>query len=234
MDGIPVLLGPEAYVRRACLPSLSLPQYREAYAEMPVYNQVALERSDPRQQSHQRSWLTAASRLSVDERNRFPCPSAVWCDQLYEYEAQYAAYKKLAPLAGTRVLQVGGTGIHALKFLLAGASEAWLVTPMQCEAEFTLQLAGELGLLANFHAVVAVGEELPFPASSFDRIFTSGCLHHMLTGMAAGEARRVLTPKGVFAAVDPWRAHLRRVGILLAGRRERGIHCRPLDRERLG
>jgi uncharacterized protein YbaR (Trm112 family)/SAM-dependent methyltransferase len=233
VEGVPVLLGPEAWARRGSLPSTALPQYAEDYAEMAVYNRTAQARTDPRHDSHQRTWVRAASQLPPQDRARFPEPAAVWCDQLYEFSAQRAAYQRLAPLAGKRLLQLGGTGIHALKFLLAGAAEAWLATPMLSECVFSHGLARELGLAARFHAVAAVGEELPFPAASFDGIYSSSCLHHMVTAMAAAEARRVLAPGGRFAAIDPWLAPLHRLGTKLVGKREHGVHCRPLDPARL-
>lgn len=232
-EGVPVLLGPEAYVRNAALPSTDLPQYAEAYSEMAVYNQVADERRDARHESHQRSWMAAAAALAAPDRARFPEPAAVWCDQLYEFAAQRDAYRALAPLRGKRVLQLGGTGIHALKFLLAGAPEAWLATPTLGEALFTVALARIHGLLDRFHPVIAIGEELPFADASFQAIYSSSCLHHMVTGQAGREARRLLVEGGVFAAIDPWRAPLHNLGTGLVGKREHGVHCRPLDASRV-
>ena len=43
-----------------------------------------------------------------------------------------------AARATKRVLQVGGSGSHAVKFLVAGAAEAWLITPMHGETSVAL------------------------------------------------------------------------------------------------
>ncbi len=44
-------------------------------------------------------------------------------------------------MTGARVLQVGGSGLHAVKFLLAGAAETWLVSPVHGELIFGRALA---------------------------------------------------------------------------------------------
>jgi len=51
-------------------------------------------------------------------------------DAVYDCGGQWDAYNHLAPIRGKRVLQVGGKGIHAIKFILAGVKEAWLLSPM--------------------------------------------------------------------------------------------------------
>ena len=52
------------------------------------------------------------------------------------------AYAYMTPFKGTRtLLRIGGRGIHAVKFLLAGALESWLITPILGEAIFSQCLA---------------------------------------------------------------------------------------------
>lgn len=43
----------------------------------------------------------------------------------------------------------------------------------------------------------------------------------------------MLASGAVFAAFDPWRSPLYRIGTGVFGKRERGVHCRPLDRVRV-
>jgi hypothetical protein len=57
----------------------------------------------------------------------FPDPREVWIG-LQELHAEYAAYKSLSPIVGKRVMQLGGGGFHAVKFLLAGAAHTHVVS----------------------------------------------------------------------------------------------------------
>jgi SAM-dependent methyltransferase len=139
----------------------------------------------------------------------------------------------LAPLEGKRTLQIGGSGTHAVKFLLAGAAESWLVTPMLGEAKLARALAEAFGVPAGLHEVVAVAEELPFPDGAFEAVYAGGAIHHTVTDLALPEIARVLRPGGRFAAVDPWRAPLYGIGTRVFGKREKGVHCQPLTRERV-
>src|SRR5690606_33674889 len=116
---------------------------------------------------------------------------------------------------------------------LGGAAEAWVVTPMLGEIRCAMALAEAAGVSDRLRSAVAVGEELPFAAESFDGIYCGGCLHHMQTEIALPEISRVLAPGGAFAAVEPWRAPLYAIGTRIFGKRERGAFCRPLTRERV-
>ncbi|MGH9475536.1 MAG: methyltransferase domain-containing protein [Terriglobales bacterium] len=232
VDGVPILLAPEAVAPAAADLKFDLGavQYAEAYSDMGHYNSVAAEsRALDENVEDWQKLLAPVVALDPETRQRFPNPTARWCDAAYECVAQVAAYGQLVPLAGKRLLQLGGTGTHALKFLLAGAAEAWLITPMHTEAKLTQFWASRLGLQDRFHAVVGVGEELPFAAGSFSAIYSGGCLHHTALELAGAEAWRVLAPGGVFAAIDPWRAPLYRLGISIFGKRECNVHCRPLN-----
>lgn len=235
VGGVPQLMAPLAFTAPgAPAPQSDLPQYAEALEEMAIYNGVAAARAHELTSSQPwRDAIAPVLGLSPAARQNFPEPSDIWCDALYEFAAQREAYQKLAPVTGKRLLQMGGTGTHALKFLLAGAAEAWLLTPMAEEARLTRQIALELGLEERFHAVVGVGEELPFANACFDGIFCGGCLHHMLLDHAVAEARRVLAPGGVFVAIEPWRTPLHPIGRALLGGRDHGVHCRPINPARV-
>ena len=235
VDGIPILLVPERFefggeVGRA---RLNEAQYAEAYEEMAHYNSVATEESTRIRKSSAWRIVEPVANASAGERASFPNPRRVWLDAAYDGAAQWDAYSWLAPLERKRVAQIGGKGIHAVKFLLGGAKEAWIITPMIGEARCAQALANESGVAEGLRCAVAVGEELPFASNSFDGIYSGGCLHHMVVEMAVPEVWRVLADGGVFVAVEPWRNPLYGAGIAVFGKREVEVHCRPLTRERL-
>jgi SAM-dependent methyltransferase/uncharacterized protein YbaR (Trm112 family) len=243
-EGIPVLLVPEMLVPhgREREFDLSSPQYAEAYEEMAHYDAVAesdrrvaeasglpeLERS-----SHALRSIASIASLPPDARRSFPSPVDVWIDAPYDGLAQQEAYRHLAPIAGKVVMQLGGTGLHAVKFLLGGAAEATVVSPMPGELLFAWHLAERYGVLQRLRLVVAVGEELPFADASFDAIFSGGSVHHTETALALPECARVLRSGGRFAAIDPWRAPLYAFGTRVLGKREVDVHCRPLTPARV-
>jgi SAM-dependent methyltransferase len=130
------------------------------------------------------------------------------------------------------VLQVGGKGTHAARFLLAGAANAWVVSPMLEELRHGAALARHLGLEASYHCVAGIAEEMPFRDGTFDAIYSESCVHHMVTELASTELRRILTEGGRFAAVEPWRGPLYRWGIKVFGKREKGVKCQPMTAAR--
>ena len=160
-------------------------------------------------------------------------PSSGWVDAPYDDASQLDAFDHLGPAKGQRVAQLGGSGMHAVKSLLAGADEAWLITPMHKEACFGSELARLAGVGDRFNAVVGIGEQIPIDDETFDVVYSGGCLHHMTTEFAGPEIQRVLIPGGRFAAVEPWRTFLHRVGTRLIRRREANAYCRPIDPDRL-
>ena len=99
------------------------------------------------------------------------------------------------------MLQLGGAGTAAVKFLLAGAAEATLLSPMPGELFFARHLAEAYGVADRLRLVVAVAEELPFADATFDVIF-SGSVHHMTTSLAFPGCARVLRPGCRFAATS--------------------------------
>lgn len=244
-QGIPVLLVPEMLLPEGSERhfDLSAPQYAEAYAEMAHYDAVGeanrraaeakglheLERSSDSLRS-----LAAIAGLSPEDRAGFPAPEDVWVDATHDGPAQRDAYHHLAPLAGKSVLQLGGAGTAAVKFLLGGAAEATLVSPMPGELFFAQYLGAAYGVTERLRLVVAVAEELPFADATFDVIFSGGSVHHMETPLAFPECARVLRSGGRFAANEPWRAPLYAVGTRLFGQREKGdVFCRPLTTARV-
>ncbi len=221
--GIGVVLGPEQLRPGALGPftvDLDDRRYAESYHEMAFYNQLADDELATIEGSYSDRALERALRVPEEERSNFPEPHELWLDATYEPIAQWDAYRHLSPLTGSRVLQIGGKGLQALKFLAAGAAEAWLLTPVLNELTFTQELAGRYGLESGLRCVAAVAEEMPFPDGFLDGVFVNGSLHHTVIASAVEECARVLAPGGRFAAVEPWQAPLYRIGTKLLGRRE--------------
>ena len=228
VDGIPVLLAPEMIVSagRGVPIDTRRGHYQEAYEEMDFYNAAA---------AHARSDVSKSDVFEIVnkalEGGDFPGPG--WLDSDYEILAQTDAYEFMAPMDGMTAVQLGGKGIHAVKFLLAGARESWLVTPVLGEAILARDLATAFGVENRFRVVVGISEEIPVADSWFDRAYSGGCVHHMVTELAFPEIRRILKPGGRFSAVEPWRAPLYGLGTKVLGKRERGVNCRPLEADRV-
>jgi uncharacterized protein YbaR (Trm112 family) len=228
VDGIPVLMAPEMLVNTRGGSSLDTRQdpYREAYEEMDFYNATAADA---------RSDVAGSDAYEIVDRalKGGPFPGPAWMDSDYEIAAQRDAYSFMNPMGGMTAVQLGGKGIHAVKFLLAGARESWLITPVFGEAILARDLAERFGVGDSFRAVVGISEEIPVVDSFFDRAYSGGCVHHMVTHRAFPEIRRVLKPAGKFAAVEPWRAPMYKLGTKILGKRERGVNCRPLEAKRV-
>lgn len=234
LNGVPILLGPERLMREAPEVDLDASRYQEAYAEMGFYNDVARSQMPAIEESRAFAGLRSILDLSREQRTAFPHPPSVWLDATYDAASQWESYAAIAPVAGGTLAQIGGSGSHATKFLLAGAAEAWLITPMVEEVRFGMALAEAAGVGDRFRGVVGIAEELPFANDSFDAIYSGGVVHHMETGIAMPEVARVLKPGGTMSAAEPMRAPLYAAGIKVFGQRESGASCRPLTEQRLG
>ena len=210
VDGIPILLWPEQITSsdRPQRFDLTDRRYAEAYEEMTVYNEVGRTEALAIKKSESYRSTEPVLRLSEKERLTFPDPASAWIDVWPSAISQYEAFRHLLPIRDKRVLQLGGKGIHAVKFLLAGAKEAWLVTPMLGEVLCSISLAREAGVVDRLRCVVGVAEELPLADELFDAVYSGGCVHHMVTQVAFPEILRILKPGGRFSSVDPWRALL--------------------------
>ena len=235
VDGIPILLAPEQITpaNRPQTFDLKDVRYAEAYEEMTHYNQVAKAEAAAIRESEAYRMVEAVLRLPPEERGTCPEPKESWIDCVPDCKAQYEAYRYLEPFAGKRVLQLGGKGIHAVKSLLAGAAEAWVLTPMLGEIYCSIALAKEAGVFERLRCVVGVAEEIPLADNTFDAVYSGGCVHHMTTELAMPEIARVLKPGGRFSSMDPWRAPFYAIGIKVFGKREVNVYCRPLTRARV-
>lgn len=234
VDDIPILLIPEqlrpAHQQREV--DLADPRYAEAYEEMEFYNEVAAaEAADIRRST---SFAAVAPAIDVPTGSApFPSPIETWIDAVPDCKAQYLAYKHLGPVKDRRMLQLGGKGIHAVKWLMAGGKEAWLLTPMLGEALCSVALAREVGVEDGLRCVVGIAEEIPVVDDTFDATYSGGCIHHTTTAKAFPEIARTLSSGGRFAACDPWRAPLYAIGTKVLGKREESVYCRPLTTQRV-
>jgi len=243
VDGVPVLLAPEMLMHPDQLQSfdLSSPRYAEAYEEMEYYSSVGgaavkvvedgLETADERRTTFRE--LASALGAPESARASFPHPREIWIDARFDAAAQWEGYVHLSPVAGKRVLQLGGDGRQAVKFLAAGAKEAIVVSPMLGELSFARALARHARLDDRLHTVAGIAEEIPLRDETVDVIWAGGCVHHMVTELALPEVARILRPGGKFASIEPWRAPLYGIGTKILGKREPDVHCRPMTAARV-
>jgi uncharacterized protein YbaR (Trm112 family) len=229
LDGFPILLAPEALLPFGLKRTWNLhdPRYDEAYEEMDFYNAVAQKEALDAPASRFAPHLNAI-KTSPSAREHFPEPLPLWLDSKFEAAAQADAYRHISPIRGKTVLQLGGSGLHAVKFLLGSCATACLVSPMVGELQFAFALARHFGIADRLICVAGIGEEIPIADKSFDVVYSGGCVHHMSTEQAFAEISRVLRPGGKFAAIEPWRAPLYSVGTRIFGKREVEVHCRPM------
>ena len=169
--------------------------------------------------------------LQSDTHADFPNPKGLWLSATYDCLAEWDAYNYLAPLRGKRVLQIGGKGHAAIQFMVAGADEAWLLTPIEGEARYAKELARLAGV--KIDCKIGVAENIPFDSNMFDAIYCGGCAHHFETEKAFPEISRILAEGGRFSAIEPWRAPLYSLGIRFFGKREKEVNCKPLTPARL-
>jgi len=230
IDGIPILLVPEVLVPGECGKSFDLkdPKWAEAYEEMEHYNSVGVKGRIILDIGRSLPFTKEISRYA----DSFPEPSWAWIDAPHDAMAEMEAYRNLGRIRGKRVAELGGRGSHAVRLLLAGASEAWLITPAVGECIYGRTLARLFGLEDRFHCVAAVGEQIPLRSGSLDAIYSGGCIHHMIAEDVAPELYRVLAPGGRFSAVDPWKTFLHTIGTRLLGKRD-NVHCKPMTKDRL-
>lgn len=112
------------------------------------------------------------------------------------------AFERLGHLVGKRALDYGcGHGMAAVVLARRGAAvTAFDLSPGYVrEAETRAQVND-----VTIEAVVANGEELPFPDKSFDAVWGHAILHHLDLTRAAQELHRVLAPGGIAVFCEPW------------------------------
>lgn len=169
--------------------------------------------------------------VSTRQRGEFPNPKDLWLAATFEIVGEKESFDFLRPIQGKTVLQLGGRGDDAIKFMLAGAKSAYLVSPVGAELQCGREVARLCGVDLNCR--IGLAERIPFPDETFDFVYSSGCAHHFDTDKAFPEIARVLRKGGRFASIDPWRAPGYTLGIRVFGKREPEVHCRPLTAERV-
>jgi SAM-dependent methyltransferase len=112
------------------------------------------------------------------------------------------AFARLGPLAGRDALDFGcGHGMAAVVLARAGAR----ATAFDLSGGYVREArerARANGVTVD--VLQADGEQLPFPAGSFDAVWGSAILHHLDGDRAAAELHRVLRPGGVAVFCEPW------------------------------
>jgi ubiquinone/menaquinone biosynthesis C-methylase UbiE len=129
-------------------------------------------------------------------------PGHVNDDLWAEHVARYAFAARLA--SGARVLDSGcGTGYGVNE--LAG-SAAWVVgADIASEA---IEYAREYAIQANTYYLRASATALPFPAHAFDVVIAFEVIEHLASWRELlSEARRVLSPGGLFLVSTPNRLY---------------------------
>lgn len=151
--------------------------------------------------------MTATKKDVHDFWNAASCGEALYLDPAaadkyqqqararYELEPYIPGFADFAGCRGKRVLEIGvGLGADHQQFAEAGAVLCGIDLTERA-VDHTRRRLASMGLTSN----VAVGdaENLPFPADSFDVVYSWGVLHHSPdTPRAIAEVHRVLTPGG--------------------------------------
>ena len=111
-------------------------RHDEINEEIDIYNKMASRDQTSVSQSAIRLFGQnfCDQMASSQQPGTFPHPLATWVDSVGSADTQFAAYEFLAPLEDTRFLQLGGSGSHAVKALIAGARCSGLLSPSSEES----------------------------------------------------------------------------------------------------
>ncbi len=208
LNGIPVLMPHAAIVNKDSTPegiSLRLPDssYGEILDEAALYDRVAEKWAQSDTISTFGERLRPGIDISEEEIASFPEPIELWCDAHIALSAQKEAYEWISHPRGKRILQMGGHGSHAIKFLLAGALQVYLLSPSHEELRYGEMLAGKFGVSEGFVPVQGIAEQMPFADNFFDAIYAGACLHHTELEYSGPEFRRILKPGARAAFGEP-------------------------------
>ena len=163
---------------------------------------------------------------------QFPQPVSWWIDSATDAVAHLAAYKWLSPIEDSLFVQLGGSGSHAIKALMAGARRSVLITPSVEEGQLAREMGTFLGLGGKLEVVIGIGERLPFASGSVDRVFGGGTLHHVNLAEGITELSRVLSAGGRAGFAEPRLNFIYRLFEVTGIRkfvREPGAQCYPLN-----
>lgn len=107
-------------------------------------------------------------------------------------------------IPNSRILDIGGTCLDAGKFLLSGCRRMDHVEVSAASQELArrnLEASGIDPGLVQFHTTMA--EELPFPAETFDIVFSRSTIHHTDRSQSVPEIHRVLKPGCALLMIEP-------------------------------
>lgn len=118
-------------------------------------------------------------------------------------EADGFLWSWLGDLCGKRLLEIGcGDGSATVRFAKAGA----LVTAIDISSamlELTERVVVEHGVGDKVVTYHKGGEDVDFPAESFDIVYGHSVLHHLNLDVAIPRLARILKPKGIAAFLEP-------------------------------
>jgi SAM-dependent methyltransferase len=103
-----------------------------------------------------------------------------------------------------RVLQLGGSGMNAVKFAIAGSFPVLLIDPSLETLKLALNRVEAYEVESSVCVIQAIAEEMPFPDNFFDIVFAGNVLHHTLLEKSAREIYRVLKPGGTLCFIEPF------------------------------
>ncbi len=165
-DGIAVLMAPEILVPEgsALEFDLAYPIYSEAYAEMGHYDGRATEAMSQMAVSRLPAEFEDIVGMPAEARRAsFSSGDLAWIDSPYDCLSQMDCYGAIGDVGGHTVAQLGGSGSHAVKFLLAGAARAYLFAPMVEELRFARALAEACGVSDRLVTLAAWPRDCPSP-----------------------------------------------------------------------
>jgi SAM-dependent methyltransferase len=223
---VPLLMQTESWVGENAKPITDGHVYTQVYGDIAHYNDVASGQIGADSDSNLEFLRALSRKTSTAETEE-------WIDADFDRNAQFSSLIYLRGAPHGDLLQIGGSGTHALKFAVVDSRRVILATPILAEAEYFLHLASSLGVRDLVDAVVALAEHLPIKDGSIGASYSHGSMHHTQIEAASSEIRRVLQPGGRFAAVEPLWTPLYKVGIRTFGKRDPHVGCTPLAKDRI-
>lgn len=138
-------------------------------------------------------------KLDEDAKHNFPYPTEKW-----GYLSHVGRILGGLDWCEKRVLQLGGSGAHAVKFAIAGSYPVFLIDPSSEMLKLAEKRARAYGVENSIFAIQSIAEELPFPDNTFDIVFSAYVLHHTVLEKSAPEIYRVLKPSGKLCFIEPF------------------------------